>query len=360
MKKVISVICVILAMFILVAGAILAYLSVDEYKPDEIEEIEVTYQSEETIEAGKDLRIMTWNLGYGALGDNADFFMDGGKMVNTADKERVYSNLNDCIKEIDKASPDILFVQEIDLNSARSHFIDEAEYMMENGNADVFAGGFTFAPNFKVSFVPLPVPPIGKVYAGIGMFTGYEISSAERVKLPCPFSWPLSTMNLKRCLQVVRMPVANSDKELVLVNLHLEAYDSGEGKLAQTRELDDLLTEEVEKGNYVIAGGDFNQTFSSIDISAYPTLEGQWKAGELDVTEFSESLSFHTDTSVPSCRSLAFPLATAKSKDPKDFQYYVIDGFIVSSNITVKSVKTEDLGFVSSDHNPIVMDFVMN
>ena len=360
MKKVISVICVILVMFILVAGAILAYLSVDEFNPEEVESLEINYQAHKKIEAGKSLRIMTWNMGYGALGDNADFFMDGGRMVYTADEDRVNDNLNDMVEEIDKDYPDILFVQEIDRNSARSHFLDEAEFLRENGKSEVFAGAYSYAPNFKVAFIPLPVPPIGKVDAGIAVFSDYEMVSSDRIKLPCPFKWPLSTMNLKRCLEVVRMPVENSDKELVLVNLHLEAYDSGEGKLAQTRELNDLLTEEVEKGNYVIAGGDFNQTFSDIDVSAYPVQEREWQAGLLDVNEFSEMLSFYTDTSAPTCRSLARVLATAKSKDPKDFQYYVIDGFIVSSNITVKKIETRDLGFVSSDHNPIVMDFVMN
>lgn len=47
------------------------------------------------------------------------------------------------------------------------------------------------------------------------------------------------------------------------------AYDDGEGKLAQTKMLSDLLQKEVEKGNYVIAAGDFNQSFSNVDTGAY-------------------------------------------------------------------------------------------
>lgn len=45
------------------------------------------------------------------------------------------------------------------------------------------------------------------------------------------------------------------------MNLHLEAYDDGEGKEAQTAMLLQILQEEYVKGNYVIAGGDFNQSF---------------------------------------------------------------------------------------------------
>ena len=65
-----------------------------------------------------------------------------------------------------------------------------------------------------------------------------------------------------------RIPVDGSDKELVLINFHLEAYDSGEGKVAQMKQLSEKLQEEYAKGNYVIAGGDFNQTFEGMDT--YP------------------------------------------------------------------------------------------
>ena len=37
----------------------------------------------------------------------------------------------------------------------------------------------------------------------------------------------------------------------------------------------------------------------------------------------------------------------------------LIDGFIVSENITVESVETKNLDFVSSDHNPVVMKFAL-
>ena len=153
------------------------------------------------------------------------------------------------------------------------------------------------------------------------------------------------------------MPVDGSDKELVLVNLHLEAYDDGEGKIAQTKELEELLEGEVEKGNYVIAGGDFNQVFSNVDTSAYPILEGLWTPGVIDVAEFENGLTFYADDSEPSCRSLDRVYADAQSKDPADFQFYIIDGFIISSNVEVENVHTENLDFVNSDHNPVIMDF---
>ncbi len=359
MKKFWKAFCIILILLVLVAGSVIGFLSVDEYNPDDVETLELEGNSQEMVQTGKTIRLMTWNLGYGALGDNADFFMDGGKMVYTADKERVQQNLDRDIRIIEEMEPDILCVQELDRNSDRSYFIDESEYFKSNSQASVFGGVDVFATNYKVALVPLPIPPIGKVLAGIEVFSRYQIADAQRLKLPCPFSWPLRTFNLKRCLEVTRMPVENSDKELVIVNLHLEAYDSGEGKIAQANMLKEVLASEIEKGNYVIAAGDFNQVFSNVDTSLYPVLEGRWEAGVINVEEFDSDLNFYADAAVPSCRSLDRVLATAESKDPADFQYYVIDGIIASSNVKALTVETQDYSFISSDHNPVIFEFVL-
>ena len=34
---------------------------------------------------------------------------------------------------------------------------------------------------------------------------------------------------------------------------------------------------------------------------------------------------------------------------------YVIDGFLISPNVTVESVQTVDEGFENSDHNPVLL-----
>ena len=42
------------------------------------------------------------------------------------------------------------------------------------------------------------------------------------------------------------------------------------------------------------------------------------------------------------------------------FQYYIIDGFIVSNNIGVNSLATQDYQFKSSNHNPVLMNVTLN
>ena len=122
--------------------------------------------------------------------------------------------------------------------------------------------------------------------------------------------------------------------------------------------LQEILQQEVEEGNYVIAGGDFNQVFSGVDTSTYPVIsEDLWQPGEIDTDIFGDDLTFETDNRAPSCRSLDQPYEGA---DHEKFQYYLIDGFIVSSNVTVESVETQNLAFKNADHNPILMKVKLN
>ena len=343
--------CLILIVVLAFAG-IIGWLSATEYKPDDVTEVSVEGKASAKVHRKDNLTVMSWNIGYGALGDNADFFMDGGKGVMTADHDRLDENISGIENEIEVEGPDILFLQEVDEDSTRSHHVDELADLRS-----IFTDyASAFAYNYKVSFVPFPVPPLGKVQSGIATFSKFGLDTAERYQLPCPFKWPIRVANLKRALLVTRVPVEGSSNELVLVNLHLEAYDSGEGKIAQTKQLAQFLNEEYKKGNYVIAGGDFNQIFSSEKKNVYPAQEGKWQPGVIDITGIEGTWSFLMDETVPSCRSLDQPYAGA---DHESFQYYLIDGFIVSGNIKVNKFANRDLGFENSDHNPVVMEITL-
>mgnify|MGYP002536301893 CR=1 FL=1 len=160
--------------------------------------------------------------------------------------------------------------------------------------------------------------------------------------------------NLKRCLLVERIPVAGSGRELVLINLHLEAYDDGEGKAAQTRQLLDFIHQEYEKGNYVIAGGDFNQTFEGVQRFG-GSWEGKWTPGVFTEDELPQGVRLVYDPSLPTCRSLD----QAYTGDRDNHVFYLIDGFLVTDNVQVEDVHTVDLDFAYSDHNPMLMQVTL-
>ena len=110
-----------------------------------------------------------------------------------------------------------------------------------------------------------------------------------------------------------------------------------------------LMEEEYQKGNYVIAGGDFNQTFESAE-GVYPLYNtDHFIPGTLTEDSLPEGFAFAGDDAYPTSRVLNKPY----SGSYEDTQLYVIDGFIVSENIKVDEVKVIDKDFKYSDHQPV-------
>lgn len=349
-KKIFRAIGILIAAVLAAAVILVAVLVITEYKPQDVEAISASQTGMETAVlhgTEETLSIVSWNLGYCGLGRSADFFMDGGKSVRAQSKTQVEENLTAIKAFLGEADADVIFLQEVDEKSTRSYGIDQTK---EIANTFPEMESY-FAYNFKTLFVPYPLPPIGQVNSGIQTLSAYDATSTERIQLPIPFSGLVKTVNLKRCLLVSRIDLEDSDAQLVLINLHLEAFDDGEGKTQQTQMLVNLMQQEYEKGNYVIAGGDFNQSFSNIDTSMYPVVDADyWQPGLLDAQAFSDHFQLLMDPGAPSGRSLDRPYDGSS-----DFQYYLIDGFIVSDNMEVLSMETMDLGFEHADHNPIQM-----
>ncbi len=341
MKKFLKLILIILLVIVVLAAAFVAFLSLTEFKPELREPVARLSTGGEEAE-GESFTIYTWNTGYGGLGKESDFFMDGGEMVAPPSAAVIEKNLAGISEFISTAEADAWLLQEVDTDSARTGREDQFAIYASLGE-----GSAAFAYNYRCPFVPIPLPPMGRVHSGVATLTDFAIDNeAVRVSLPCPFDWPVRAAQIKRCLLITRLPLEGRDEQLVLVNLHLEAYDDGEGKKAQTDLLINILEEEYAKGNYVVAGGDFNQSFPGV-LDRFPILdESKWTPGILGNELLPEGWSFVYDSSAATCRLLDAPYNGENQK-------YVIDGFIISPNLVLEEAETVDLDFEYSDHNPV-------
>lgn len=343
-KKIIKTILIILGVIVLFLVGVIVFLSITEYRPEEVVEL-TKLEGSKNFELGTPAEVVTFNVGYAGLGEKEDFFVDGGDMVRPEEKENVTENLKGIISTLKEQNADILLIQELDVDSKRSYHVNEKVQVEKALNMEG-----VLAPNFVCEYVPFPLPTIGKVESGVATFADYSSDTAKRIALPIPFKWPIRMANLKRCLLETKFPIEGTDKELVVFNVHLEAYDDGTGKEEQTKIMLKAMEEEYNKGNYVVAGGDFNQSLEE-NFKRYPiTDEDNWIPGELDAQAFEENFTIHMDGSVPTCRLNDTPLSD-------NTQTYVVDGFIVSNNINVEEVKTLDEGFKYSDHNPVRLKF---
>ena len=170
--------------------------------------------------------------------------------------------------------------------------------------------------------------------------------------------------DLDRCFAVHYLPLEGSDKFLVLINLHMSAYDKGGAVRAQQLEmLNGVLKEERAKGNYVVAGGDFNHCliadYFESDEQALSHFESRQQVPEwvknsvLHNSELAEGFRIASDKDVATCRGADIPYE-------KGVNYTnTIDGFIVSDNVEVVAVNTLNTEYAFSDHNPVVLKFAL-
>ncbi len=342
----IGVVILICIVAILLVGFLILFIT--EYCPDDVEKLKSEGESIYKLEKGTTLNIVTYNLGYLSLDSSQDFFLDGGEGVRPNTDDNVKNNLYGVKRYMKEKNADIYLFQEVDYRAKRSYYTNEYEELKSG-----FGGTATFATYHKCVFIPYPIfEPVGYVHSGMMILNKYE-GETERIALESAYGWPKSMVMFKRCLMVQRVKIENTENELVLINLHLEAYDDGKTRENQLNVLKEIMIEEYEKGNYVIAGGDFNQLFPTVDNSKYPVLDdSHFSAKEIPEKYLPEGFKYVADGEVPTSRLLDKPY----SGSYEDTSLYVIDGYIVSDNVKVNSVKTIDKQFKFSDHNPVELN----
>jgi endonuclease/exonuclease/phosphatase family metal-dependent hydrolase len=351
--KIVLLLLLPVALFGLYVVAMLVYGTLTNYSPPEKVSLE-TYNQQESLAADSTFTFMVWNVGYAGLGAEADFFYDGGKMVRS---KRVW--VDSYIKGIKEflnqyaAEVDFFLLQEVDSNSKRSYFINQFELFSQT----LPNHSSTFATNYKVRFVPMPltsVSPMGKVHSGVASFSKYKVGESTRYQFPGKFDWPKSVFMLDRCFLLQRIPLV-SGKEMIVINSHNSAYDDGSLKQAEMNYLRSFLLEEYAKGNYVIVGADWNQCPPGFDYGFFSkNNQDDYYQSNIEEDFMPEGWQWVYDDSTPTNRKLA------DSFKPDETFVTLIDFYLVSPNVEVLNVQTFNQNFKYSDHHPIKLQIKFN
>ncbi|MBI1289385.1 MAG: endonuclease/exonuclease/phosphatase family protein [Flavobacteriales bacterium] len=329
MKKSLRTALFIILLPILWVVCNLIYGTMTDYQPPKEETVAI--RATHAQRPDSIVRLIDWNVGYCGLGEESDFFYDGGKTVRMKE-ETVRKNLDGVLSFVkNNDSVDVFLLQEVDTLSKRSwqfNEYNELRSMLPHFNA-------SFTLNYNVRFVPIPfTEPMGKVMGGLASFNRFTVTNAMRYQFPSSYAWPNRIYFLDRCFMVQRMPY--NDVELVIINTHNSAYDDGSLKKAEMDFLKDFLITEEEKGNYVIVGGDWNQHAPGTGDRAVPQ-------------DFLDGWTWAFDTSYPTNRNLE------KAYVAGETQTQVIDFYLCSPNISVEAVKVINLDFKFSDHQPVYL-----
>ena len=360
LKRVLKVLGVIILVAVLVVAAYIVYLLLTYNRIADHEPMKVDNDATTVLVAGKEYKASTYNIGFGAYTPDFTFFMDEGIMVDgthtvgehsrAVSKESVIACTEGAISVMKDLDCDFMLFQEVDTDSTRSYQVNQ-KAMIEQAFPNL---GSAFASNFHSAFLAYPIPEMhGIVNAGLLTLSSAHVAEAERRSYPVDDSFPTKFFDLDRCFTVERMPVDNG-KELVLINSHMSAYDEGGKIRAQQLALfKGVLAEEYAKGNYVIAGGDWNHALcNSAELYPSQQLVPPW------VSLFSES-DLPAGFTVVRADNLE-DVATCHGEDipyEKGVTYEVtIDGFFVSDNVEA-TAHNVDTKYLYSDHNPVTLTF---
>ena len=372
---------IVIDLIIVIVGGYLLYI-VASYSRIGNVSLDVTSNSTlESVNTTETYSITTYNIGFGAYSQNYTFFLDSGYDDNgnetvghygkALSKDDVLFNTNGAIKTIQEKSPDFALFQEVDTNSTRSYHVNQYEKITSNFTTY----DQTFCSNFHSTFLPYPLYDMhGSVQAGLAIMSKYKVSSANRYEYTISNSMS-KFFDLDRCFAVNTISVSNG-KTLYIVNSHMSAYDSGGTiRKQQMLELNNFLTKCQENGDYVIVGGDYNHDLITYNPSFSYTSENRafnmtkkapdWIAyffNEDGTSELIDGYSIYADDSNPTCRN------NDVEWDPNNTFVCVVDGYIVSNNITVSLVQNIQTkqgnknldGFAYSDHEPVYMEFSLN
>ena len=294
-----------------------------------------------TIKANQ-IRLLTWNLGYGGEGAGADFFADGGRRLIPSNKSTVEQYTRGIRKTIESHAADIYLLQEAARPSTVNH------------NVDVLGAVASSLPCYSLSYSP----KVAEVFLGIHINVGQAILShwaplsSSRLALP---GIPGSHMLKQRYFLLVnRYAIAGSTHELVIANTHLAVIDkNAKTRMAQLKTVSSFLESEYAKGNYVLVGGDWNLQFEKLHLPH--STAAKYLTWVHPFPAWFPPKGFHRgyDPHVPTVRSLDRPYSAGKNFVTTG------DGFVYSPNITMTRIRVIQDGFAYSDHQPVEASFTL-
>lgn len=345
MKIIKIAIKVILVPIIAFCGFV-GYIIVTDYNPDLIEDSVILRDNENSI-IGSTFTVTTFNIGYGGLDKDQDFFMDGGTMGHSKSEKQTEVNLSAFESFIDVQNSDFYFLQEVDVKGSRSFNVNQQESILNEFN-DYSS---TYSYNFKAKYIPIPISdPIGSAYSGLMNLSRFSPDLSKRYKLPGIEPFPKRYFDLDRSIMEDVYTLENG-KKLYMINIHLSAYDKGGLiRAEQVQFLIDYINDIYDDGeSYIIFGGDWNHL---LDSNKYEENMPEWVA-TLPDNLFDTGFTLAYDTTVNTVRSNDTAYIQGVNFET------VIDGFLVSPNIRIDSVIGNNLEFANSDHNPVTLTFTL-
>lgn len=229
--------------------------------PDTEDAILYTAADITSVPSTDTITVMTWNIRFGAA--RLPWFGDAcGERVILSDDE-VYFNLSAIADYLNTFDPDIILLQEIDVESKRTGYVDQVQWLLDHTGLNYGA----YASAWQSQFIPSD--GLGRLDMGNAILSKWEITDAVRHQLSLRGDQDALTQLFYLRRNILEATIYMHGTNLYVVNTHATAFATDDTKQKHIRSFKDVLDRIDGKGNLFIAGGDLNSLPPGADSLDY-------------------------------------------------------------------------------------------
>jgi endonuclease/exonuclease/phosphatase family metal-dependent hydrolase len=197
------------------------------------------------------ITVMTWNIRFG-VGTTPWFGDSPGDRVMMEESE-VMHFLEGIAAKINDVEPDILLLQEVDVESKRTAYIDQVQWLLDRTHFNYA----TYASMWQAQVVPSD--GLGRVNTGNAILSRWPITDAVRIKLPQRGDQDGLTNYFYLRRNILKAKIALPGlSDFYALDFHASAFSTDDTKKKQLDIFKSELDKIVAQGIHFVSGGDFN------------------------------------------------------------------------------------------------------
>ena len=235
-------------------GFFLLLVACDPFRTELDDALPVRYEAASLSpppETPETLVVMDWNVKFG--GGRLDFFFDcfGDRVLMS--REEVIPHLDRLAAQIRSVNPDIVLLQEVDVNAKRSAFIDQVQWLLDRTELNYGV----YASQWRADFIPSD--GIGAMDSGNAILSRWPLTDEERTPLALRTDQSALTryFYLRRNVLHARVELPEVPN-LRVVNVHTDAYGEDGTKRLHIEGFESVMDTYDAEGALLVGGGDLN------------------------------------------------------------------------------------------------------
>ena len=288
------------------------------------------------------LKIITWNVGAGALGADADVAYDGGRHFIPSPTAAVEKNVLGIRNTLASLRADAFLLQELSSGSIlnRWHNVRHAVHKALSDYHSMSVSNFS---------LPLFFDFLRNEH-GMGTYISRTFRARKKFARPFKTGEYFYRIIPRRDYALTTFIKRGKGKPLALINTHLSSFDKHAAvRMPQFVELMKYAKRLNRRGHPVVIGADWNMHDGDISYHGDDEAHYQEYAQHFPHDLLPTRWRAHFPRNAPTLRTTNRPYVRGASTTA------VIDGFVCSPEVRVVHIATIDLDFQHSDHNPVEM-----